>query len=726
MFDDDEICNSDSSSSLSVSLSLLSFLDITKMKARILSSFSLFLLAHYQQIEPRIRNKIRRRRLRHLRKKQQKEYERNKANSVFHQPYISPLLTGPAAASSTSSSPNQIVIPPSNNGATPVVPIINPTSSDIDKLQQQQQQQQQISLVQNLYPTIPTTTTTTTTTNTTIPTAPAVVIAPVIVDQQSKPLPHTPLTSTTSTTTCTRPKSQVIDSPAFDDQLTDYKQLQKERYLKQRQETSRERSATHHSHHSHHNNHHHNNNNPTTSTSTTSTNRRASIHSPNVSSPLMKSTSPRGGVSSKLKKSGGILFNKNNKMTETKYSELYFASKDGCLWINDQQLRLKGINWFGCETETSVVHGLWQRDYREYIDFMAQHHFNAIRIPFSLEMVLKDPFPTSISITQSMNTDMHGLRALSVLDIIIEAAGERGMFILLDLHSFGPNDRLHDGLWYNNLYSEQDTLKAWNILTIRYGNTWNVIGVDLKNEPFSATWNSGNPLTDWDKAINRIGSYIQNHGGNRWLIFGQGVPSQQHSQMQCCWGESFESEGRNQNHNNHGQNNLVSFGEVGNSTVQLPLNDKFVYSPHCYGPSVVKHAHFNASNFPANMTGHWDVNFGLLPSSTGRAVVVGEWGGRYLDHLDRLWMDSFVAYLQKIGSTDSFYWCLNPNSGDTGGLLKDDWVSPHHDKLDLLYKLCPHPTKIKFDKDTRLFIVSNHQQNQNNNVNSTNHLENYL
>jgi hypothetical protein len=30
------------------------------------------------------------------------------------------------------------------------------------------------------------------------------------------------------------------------------------------------------------------------------------------------------------------------------------------------------------------------------------------------------------------------------------------------------------------------------------------------------------------------------------------------------------------------------------------------------------------------------------------------------------------------------YWCLNPNSGDTGGLLKDDWQTINDDKQAML------------------------------------------
>ncbi|EGC35631.1 hypothetical protein DICPUDRAFT_152047 [Dictyostelium purpureum] len=403
------------------------------------------------------------------------------------------------------------------------------------------------------------------------------------------------------------------------------------------------------------------------------------------------SQSPKNNPYSPLKSSSNLLRRSSHKlrMNKSEYQRLYFSSRDGGLFINDLPLRLKGINWFGCETETFTVHGLWARDYKQYLDFLKEHRFNAIRIPFSLEMIMKDPFPTSITITPQINKEFYGLRALSVLDMIIEAAGERGMLILLDLHSFGPNDRLHDGLWYNNKYNENDVMKMWNILILRYGRVWNVLGVDLKNEPFSATWDTSNEKTDWDKAINRIGSYIQNNGGNQWLIFGQGIPVQSQNNMACCWGESFDCESTSQT-----------------SSVSLPLNDKFVYSPHCYGPSVVNHSHFRDRDFPHNLFPHWDLNFGLLPTNTGRAVVVGEWGGKYIDNMDKIWMDAFVDYLIEKKCTDNFFWCLNPNSGDTGGIYLDDWVCVNNEKLNLLNKLVPHPTKIKLDKDIMIFKVS--------------------
>ena len=44
--------------------------------------------------------------------------------------------------------------------------------------------------------------------------------------------------------------------------------------------------------------------------------------------------------------------------------------------------------------------------------------------------------------------------------------------------------------------------------------------------------------------------------------------------------------------------------------------------------------------------------------------------------------------------TDAFFWCVNPDSGDTGGLLNNDWMTPDNNKLALLQKLVPNPTKV--------------------------------
>jgi endoglucanase len=53
-----------------------------------------------------------------------------------------------------------------------------------------------------------------------------------------------------------------------------------------------------------------------------------------------------------------------------------------------------------------------------------------------------------------------------------------------------------------------------------------------------------------------------------------------------------------------------------------------------------------------------------------------------------------------------FFWCLNPDSGDTGGLLEDDWKTPVAIKLNLLQTLVPHPTS--FSLKDGMISINNH------------------
>jgi endoglucanase len=53
-----------------------------------------------------------------------------------------------------------------------------------------------------------------------------------------------------------------------------------------------------------------------------------------------------------------------------------------------------------------------------------------------------------------------------------------------------------------------------------------------------------------------------------------------------------------------------------------------------------------------------------------------------------VWGDAFVAYFQQRNLRHFFYWALNQNSGDTGGLYTDsNWKVLDQEKLKLLKPL---------------------------------------
>merc|ERR1712130_1052721 len=70
------------------------------------------------------------------------------------------------------------------------------------------------------------------------------------------------------------------------------------------------------------------------------------------------------------------------------------------------------------------------------------------------------------------------------------------------------------------------------------------------------------------------------------------------------------------------------------------------------------------------------------------------------------WLDDLVDYLISIDQKNTFFWCLNPNSGDTGGLLKSDWTTEENGKLEALDVLQPFPSKIEWQSDSNTVCVS--------------------
>merc|ERR1712146_633172 len=104
------------------------------------------------------------------------------------------------------------------------------------------------------------------------------------------------------------------------------------------------------------------------------------------------------------------------------------------------------------------------------------------------------------------------------------------------------------------------------------------------------------------------------------------------------------------------------------------LHHRIVYSPHVYGPDVYRQVYFNAATFPSNMPEIWTDHFGYLCTQSDRCVCLGEWGGfGKKGSKDLKWQCELAKYIKYKMMGNNFYWCLNPDSGDTGGLLGNNW-----------------------------------------------------
>ena len=337
-----------------------------------------------------------------------------------------------------------------------------------------------------------------------------------------------------------------------------------------------------------------------------------------------------------------------------------------------QAVLLRGVNWFGIETETQAPHGLHLRDYKEMLAQIKGLGYNVIRLPYAVQS-LRATTISGVDFNLGSNRDLQGKTPLEVMDLVIQEAQRQGLMILLDSHRLN-NQRIPE-LWYGDGFTEADWLDTWKLLAARYKNQPNVIGADLKNEPHGrASWGTNDEATDWRLAAERAGNAVLAIAPH-WLIVVEGVEKNVPGQrLPAHWqGGNLEGAGR--------------------YPVRLKTARKLVYSPHEYGAGVYNQPWFSEATFPKNLLDRWEVGFHYLASRNTAPILIGEFGGRQVDTSSKegIWQRQLVNFIQqkKLSFT---YWSWNPNSSDTGGILQDDWRTVDPAKQALLGQLLPVPS----------------------------------
>lgn len=326
---------------------------------------------------------------------------------------------------------------------------------------------------------------------------------------------------------------------------------------------------------------------------------------------------------------------------------------------NNRPVRIAGVNWFGFETNTFVVHGLQSRNYKSMLDQIKSLGYNTIRLPYSNQLF--DPGSKPSGINYGLNPDLQGLQGLQLMDKIVDYATSIGLCIILDQHR--PDANAQSALWYTPQYPESRWLSDWVMLAAHYKNNPLVIGADPHNEPHSpACWGCGQQDIDWQVAAQRAGNAIL-AVNSHWLIFVEGIDT--YNGDSYWWGGNLEG--------------------VQAHPVQLSVAHRLVYSVHDYPASVFNQPWFSTANYPANLPSVWDKYWGYIQKQGIAPVWVGEFGSRLATEQDRQWFSSLAAYLGTGASGINWtYWAWNPDSSDTGGILEEDWQTVDSAKQDLL------------------------------------------
>jgi endoglucanase len=342
-----------------------------------------------------------------------------------------------------------------------------------------------------------------------------------------------------------------------------------------------------------------------------------------------------------------------------------FFAKNGDLYMNNQVIYLRGINWFGPETDARCVHALWQQKLDTYINILKQQDFNSVRITLSAETMLGLDTLKVSAVNSSLNPGMDTMTPGQIMDVVVKKLQVAGILVMFNMHRMKPEEDISE-LWYTADYPESKVIQAWEKLTLRYKNFTNVFAMDIKNEPHGrSAWGGGNDV-NWPAACERIGNAI--HRINpKVMICVAGVTMD-------IWGDSVDG--------------------ARTRPVILRIPNKVFYSPHFY-------IHWRYPNKEGYQNKpYFDKCMGNLAKLGKETIVIGEYGYDHTNPLDTQWIKDFGNYCKSIGVQNAFFWCLNANGAFNHSILDKDWKTLIPGKTDIIKFITPKATDFNFSPST--------------------------
>ena len=446
------------------------------------------------------------------------------------------------------------------------------------------------------------------------------------------------------------------------------------------------------------------------------------------------------------------------------------SGSDGNILLRDQPFHIKGINWQGLESSTMMLGGLVKRTLKEIFDLLQYLEINALRIPISLEFALSDMATQQSSLSSQLKDEkLRGLSSWQVLDEMMREAMQRGILIMLDMHSLEAKpingiddnnkeinhqnsinyDKNNPG-WVNMVYTEEDYVKGWFQVIRRYKTHWNLFAIDIKNEcNLGCTWGTSDPNTDYNKFVeNMIISISETFPEYKGLFVVQGVTKRNLENMS---GPALA---------NIGNVSPWSYSRGGNleGSINHPIfvknfaiQERIVYSPHIYGPDLEPSLEYfnndmfrngidNDNNHQNNRDSSvfvntmeylndleliWNNQYAWIERTHRRASIIGSWGGSMAGK-DGIVNRKLADFLIKNCMNDAFWWTLNPTESEiinteTGqielisnhdGLVLSDWFTISKEKIEVMTYVQPYPSFLSYNLETRSFcFVAGHFTN---------------
>jgi endoglucanase len=354
---------------------------------------------------------------------------------------------------------------------------------------------------------------------------------------------------------------------------------------------------------------------------------------------------------------------------------------------NGKEVWLTGVNWFGYNTGTNVFDGLWAADLNTSITAIADRGFNLLRIPISTELVnnWEDGNIPDANFNNATNHYLVGMNSLEIFDYVVGQCRANGIKIMIDFHCALTDSMGHmKPLWTDGAITEDDYIRALEWMAERYKGDDTIIAYDLKNEPHGkqhetprAKWDNSKDADNWKYIAEKAGKAVLDKNPNV-LIMVEGIEIYPKDIKK---NGNFTSKNEDDYFFNWWGGNLRG---VGDNPVDLgKYQDKLVYSPHDYGPTVYEQPWFKKDyTFDSLMKDCWYDNWFYIHDKKIAPLLIGEWGG-FMKEPNLKWM-TYCRELIKENKLHHTFWCFNANSGDTGGLVQGDFITWDEEKYEFV------------------------------------------
>ena len=373
---------------------------------------------------------------------------------------------------------------------------------------------------------------------------------------------------------------------------------------------------------------------------------------------------------------------------------------------NGTEVWLTGCNWFGYNTGTNLFDGVWNCNLKESLEAIADHGFNLLRVTMSSELLLqwkKGQYPKA-NYNNAYNEELNKMNSLEIFDYVLSLCEQNGMKVMIDIHTVKTDAAGHNHpVWYRDNITEADYIESLRWLAARYKDNDTIVAYDLKNEPHGkppetprAIWNDSNDPNNWKKIAEKAGKAVLGENPNVLIVI-EGIEIY----PKDIKANNFTSENKEDYRITWWGGNLMGVKDYPVDLGSEAFNKQIVYSPHDYGPTVYKQPWFEKEfTYESLKKDAWTPFWLYIADEDIAPILIGEWGG-FMEGDTLKWMNCLRQLIDEKKLSHTF-WCFNANSGDTGGLVKDDFKTWDEEKYGLV-------KKVLWQNDSGKFVGLDHK-----------------